>query len=94
MISLLFILQIPTFSGHGQNGGKFWNCIITRENVSQCSLTSCYRIVISEFIIACASLAGYSSLTKVIPSAVLSLCEIGSFTPTQSIRDQGKKKEK
>lgn len=67
----------------------FWNSINCRENVNQLAVTSNYRIMISQFMIACASLAGFDYLTSVVPSAVLSLVDIGSFVPTQPLRDQG-----
>ena len=41
------------------------------------------------FFIACSSLSGYDQIVKVIPPAVLQLIEIGVFTPTQRMLDQG-----
>lgn len=64
--------------------------LIRRENVCQFSSDVSYRVLISQYIVACASLAGYERLTSVIPPPVLSLIDIGVFIPTQPARDQGK----
>ena len=63
--------------------------ILNRENVDQYSITSPYRVIISQFIIALCTLNGKDAVHKKIADAIMYLVEIAMFNPTKPVRDQG-----
>ena len=64
--------------------------LMGRESIDQYSITSPYRLLISQFIIAMCSMNDRNVVRQRVGDAIMELTEIAVFNPTQPVRDQSR----